>query len=248
MALVLWHGGEYRRATGLSRDRVFRRDLTGGRGCHGRTTKLREHDGRRMSGKIDLFRQHADEYLARPEPSVVEVAPASYIGIQGGGAPEDMPFQGGLAALFALAFTLKSVVREAAGYDFAVGKLEALWWTDRPGAFWQAPRSAWRWCLLIRVPDMVDQPAIEAARAHLAARRRAPDAARAARVRLEEGRCLQVLHVGPYATEPESIARLEQAATAAGMAFAGHHHEIYLSDPRRTVATKLRTILRRPVR
>ena len=122
---------------------------------------------------------------------------------------------------------------------------EGLWWGGGPGDAAEQ-RKAWRWKLLMRVPDFVAVADVRRAAAALAARGR--DGAGVALETFARGRAVQVLHLGPYANEPATLARLEAFATEAGLAFTGPHHEIYLSDPTRTAPARLRTILRHAVR
>ena len=110
------------------------------------------------------------------------------------------------------------------------------------------PQDSWRWKLLIRVPSFICDRMLKATAARLKAKGK-PDPPVEVRLEtLKEGRCVQVLHTGPYASEPATIARMKAFAEGKGLSFAGTHHEIYLSDPRRVAPEKLRTILRMPVR
>jgi len=189
-------------------------------------------------GKLDLHRQYAAEYRASREPALVDVGPACYLALDGSGAPGGPAFQDATALLYNVAFAVK-MRRKAAGQDYAVAKLEALWW-DEPGA----PADA-RWRLLIRVPEFIRESDLEQARGLLGGRARGAEAVRLER--LDEGRCVQVLHVGPLAEKAGSVARMRALADAHGLRFCGPHHEVYISDPRRVPPPRLRTILRRPV-
>src|SRR3954452_14599359 len=125
--------------------------------------------------------------------------------------------------------------------------LEGQWWTPDMATFSTDDRSQWNWTLMILVPEQVTAEVVEAARG-AAARKHPEDPLD--RVRLErfaEGRCAQVLHVGPYSAEGATVAALHAFIAANGCALSGRHHEIYLGDPRRAAPEKLRTILRQPV-
>jgi hypothetical protein len=135
------------------------------------------------------------------------------------------------------------------GRDYAVSKLEGLWWGP-PGHerdFMRLPPARWEWDLLIRTPDFVASADVERTCRELRAKGKPATVETVRLEKLAEGRCVQVLHVGPYSAEPATIAAMLAFARARGLEPAGRHHEIYLSDPRRVAAERLRTILRQPV-
>jgi hypothetical protein len=109
------------------------------------------------------------------------------------------------------------------------------------------PPDTWNWKLLMRVPEFIKAADVKAAIRTLEKKGKAPGAAEVYLEKLNEGTCVQMLHVGPYATEEETIAQMMAFANEQGLAFHGLHHEIYLSDPRRVPPQRLRTILRHPV-
>ena len=130
-----------------------------------------------------------------------------------------------------------------------VGPLEGLWWADDPTVFVTRQKEAWSWRLLIAQPEWVDDDTIERARETAAAKRGAPAIADVHPYVLEEGLCAQILHVGSYDDEGPALEELHSRFVPDnGLEIAGLHHEIYLSDARRTDPSKLRTILRQPVR
>jgi hypothetical protein len=185
------------------------------------------------------------DLAASPEPALVRVAPARALAVDGKGEPGGEAFHRALEALYGAAWTVKMKIRKPAGKAAAIGPLEGLWWGLEPGHP-PAERRDWRWKLLLRVDPPVGARELAAARRALEARGRG-----AGEVRVEvlrEGACVQAMHVGPYRDEPATIERMEAFARERNLAFAGAHHEIYLSDPRRTAPSRLRTILRHPVR
>ncbi len=196
--------------------------------------------------KLDLYQRHSGEYIAPRHPTLVRTGPAKYLSVSGRGDPDGAGFGAAVAALYGVAFTIK-LVKKAARRDFVVAKLEGLWWGGRRGKLLiDSPRSTWRWKILIRVPTFVGIADLVRARRELVRRGKS-----AGTVRLEalrEGRVIQLLHVGPYTREHESLGRMAEFARAHRLHLSGRHHEIYLSDPRRVAPAKLRTILRRPVR
>ena len=153
-----------------------------------------------------------------------------------------------------MAYKLKFAMKEE-GRDFKVAPPEGLWWSDYdisklddPEALWAVPRDEWRWKLVMMVPDFVKKRAVEAAKRALFEKRGDATAERVGLERIREGLCVQALHVGPYSGEPATIARMGEAMSEHGLVPHGLHHEVYLSDPRRTAPEKTRTILRQPVK
>lgn len=183
----------------------------------------------------------------------VQVPPLRYFAIDGQGAPGGDVYGTAVAALYGLAYGAR-FAGKALGHDEKVGPLEGLWWADDMAAFLTGDREVWRWTMMIRAPEWLDDAALTQLRAAAIAKRRKdkPEVAEAlAEVALkvvDEGECLQALHLGAYADEAPLIARMHAQAAEQGLALHGQHHEIYLSDPNRTTPEKLKTILRQPVR
>ncbi|GEK81324.1 GyrI-like domain-containing protein [Agrococcus baldri] len=208
-----------------------------------------------MPEKLDLKRT-LDAYRAtHGEFRVVEVPPLQYLMVDGHGDPNTAPaYSAALAALYPLAYTLKFASKRELGRDYVVPPLEGLWWADDATAFTTArDKSRWHWTLLMLVPDWIDRALVE--RAADAVRAKAtpgtPAPARLGEIRLatlEEGTCVQTLHVGSFDDEGPVLAAMhERFIPAQGLQMTGLHHEIYLSDARRVEPAKLRTILRQPV-
>jgi hypothetical protein len=198
--------------------------------------------------RLDLYRKHRAEYASPRRPVLLTVKPARYLAISGRGDPQGAAFGRAVGALYAMAFTIK-MASKAAGRDYVVSKLEGLWWGQRRGRLLlDEPRHAWRWTLLIRTPDFVTPAQRAAAVRQLVARGKDTLVARVKLERLEEGRCVQALHVGPYDEERRTLEAMHALAAERGLLPDGKHHEIYLSDPRRVSPERLRTILRQPVR
>jgi len=198
--------------------------------------------------KLDLYKLHKSDYVTPPKPVLVDIKPASYLSITGKGEPGGEMFQTRLGALYNIAFTIK-MAKKFAGQDYTVCKLEGLWWGSKKAAsFFQEPRKTWNWKLLIRTPDFIQNRDLSEAAQTLLAKGKPPGVADVSLEVLKEGRCVQVLHTGPYDHETQTIELMHRFASEAGLALEGLHHEIYLSDPRRTDPTRLKTILRYPVR
>ena len=197
--------------------------------------------------KVDLYKLHKNEYVTPKKPVLLDVQPAKYLSISGTGAPGGEEYQKKIGALYGTAFTLK-FDSKFAGCDYAVCKLEGLYWTDPGGPGFQClPMDQWHWDLIIRTPDSVTAPQLKAAREKMLGKG-VPEAADVVFQTIREGQCVQMLHVGPYSAEPATIESMRAFARSEGYEFADKHHEIYLSDPRRVAPEKLKTILRIPVR
>jgi hypothetical protein len=170
----------------------------------------------------------------------VDVPELGFVLVKGTGTPLGGAFQQAIQALFSVSYSAHFAVRKASGEAPRVLPLEALWWVD------DADPHSWQWQAMIAQLDPIDEDDI--ARAVEAARpKRLPALDRVRYERWREGLSAQTLHVGPYADEGPTIARLHDAIAAAGATPRGHHHEIYLGDPRRAAPARLRTVLRQPV-
>jgi hypothetical protein len=197
--------------------------------------------------KLDLYKLHKDEYITPKTPQVVKVKQAKYLAFTGQGAPESEAFSKAISALYAVAYTIK-MTKKFAGQDYRVCAVEGFWWSSTAGDFMAQPREAWNWKIVIRVPDFITSRDLAAAVSELLEKGKSPEVKNVRLEKITEGKCVQVLHVGPYTTEHETIARMKEFAEAQGLEFHGLHHEIYLSDPRRVAPARLKTILRMPVR
>lgn len=184
---------------------------------------------------------------------LIDVPPLSYFMIDGAGAPEGDAYIAAIEALYTLAYGAR-FHGKTMGHEEKVGPLEGLWWAEDYTAFTDGRRDEWLWTMMIRKPSWLDAETLEQLRgAAIAKRKKKPATAEAvARVEmrvLEEGRCLQALHIGPYSEEAPLIARMhDEEMPAQGLVATGKHHEIYLSDPRRVAPEKLKTLIRQPVK
>ncbi len=178
----------------------------------------------------------------------MDVPPFQYLMIDGKGAPESEVFQDALAALYSTAYTIKFMLKSAGRTDFVVPPLEALWWAEDVRAFHENDRDEWQWTMMIMQPDEVTPVDLGQTLDQLEEKKkRSPAHDRLCLATLEEDRAVQVMHVGPYNEEAPTIAAMHAFAESAGCKLVGKHHEIYLSDPRRSAPEKLRTVLRHPV-
>lgn len=197
--------------------------------------------------KIDLYKMHKTDYAASRKPALVNVGKAWYLAIEGHGAPGTSAFTASIGALYGVAFTVKMTRKFSGRQDYTVCKLEAQWWCEGRQDFSTAPKNDWQWKLLIRTPQFVTQKEVSSAVAVLLKRGKGREVEQVCLEPLSEGECVQMLHVGPYEKEKETLDIMQAFAESRRLCFHGRHHEIYLSDPRRVVPEKLRTILRMPV-
>ncbi|MBF0481968.1 MAG: GyrI-like domain-containing protein [Desulfovibrionaceae bacterium] len=204
-----------------------------------------------MSDKVDLKKDYKSLYTAKQGVCVlVEVPQLSYLMLDGAGDPNAAPFAKAVEALYGVAYSIKFArKKKGLGPDYAVMPLEGLWSVAGGNFSWDAPKSSWRWTLMIAQPSFVS--VADASEAVCALECKQGEAALLSLVRLEdfaEGPCAQTLHVGPYAGERPTVEALLAFARGQGYVPSGRHHEIYLNDPRRAAPAKLKTILRTPVR
>ena len=202
----------------------------------------------------DLKKRLAPFFNPPREPVLVEIPELGYLMIDGKGAPDEgaeyptTDFQKAFAALFPVVYTLKFRLKRD-GLTMPILPLEALWFTGGDGGFdMNVPQDQWGWRAMLAVSDDVTQAIFDEAVAEV--RRKKGDSPELQRLRFErwrEGRCAQVMHVGPYSEERPTIERLHAFIAAQGLRPRGAHHEIYLGDPRRGDPSKLKTVLRQPV-
>lgn len=191
----------------------------------------------------DLYGAPADDFV------LVTVPRLDYLGVSGQGDPNTIQaYSEAVEALYAVSYALKFASKNQLGNDYVVPPLEGLWWSDAPEAYLTGDRDSWQWTMMIMTPEWISADLVDAAIATTRQKKDPPALDLVTRVDLDEGRCLQILHIGPYTDEAPTIARLHnEHMPALGLVVNGHHHEIYLSDARRTDPERLRTILRQPV-
>ena len=189
----------------------------------------------------------ADLYRATRAPRLLVVPAMRFLSVDGQGDPETSEaYAGAVQALFAVSYAAKFALRKAGGEDFRVSPLEGLWWASDLGAFATGTRSEWQWRMMIHQPDELDAELVDRLTEQVAAKKELPVARGLRLITFEEEPAAQVLHVGPYATEQPTIERLHAFVHEQGLTLTGHHHEIYLGDPRRAAPERLRTIIRQP--
>jgi hypothetical protein len=212
-----------------------------------RINRVLAHIEGRLDGPLPL-EELAEVAHFSPFHFVVDIQAAKYLTIEGRGEPGGEAFQSAIGALYQAAYTIK-MAKKFEGQDYKVCALEGQWWGDDPEKCFAAlPKAEWRWKLMIRVPDFLTAADLKGAMAKLKEKGKGGLVETVRLEAVKEGRCVQALHVGAYDREGETVERMAAFAEASGLSPRGLHHEIYLSDPRRVPAERLKTILRQPVK
>jgi len=198
--------------------------------------------------ELDLKTTFKALYAVPRAPALVEVPPMRFLMADGEGEPNTAPpYHETVKALLALSYMIKFQIKKEGGIDYFVMPIEGLWWADDMSRFTFEDKSNLKWTALVMQPDVVTEEQVEAARAATARKWDLPALARLRLDTFAEGPAAQCLHLGPYAEEGPAIRALHDFIAAQGLRMRGKHHEIYLSDPRRTDPAMLRTIIRQPV-
>lgn len=180
------------------------------------------------------------------EIAVVTVPPMRFLMVDGQGDPNTAPaYARALEMLFAVSYTVKFMVKKEAGVDYRVMPLEGLWWAADMADFQTGAKERWFWTAMIMQPPEADDDAIARAMAEVERKKKLDLAGLRLEV-FDEGLCAQVLHIGPFAEEGPTIARLHRFIGERG-ALRGKHHEIYLSDIRRAAPSAWKTVVRQPM-
>lgn len=207
---------------------------------------------------FDFKKEYKDLYQGRQTPTIVMIPEIPYIAVRGEGDPneENGAYAEAITLLYAIAYTIRMSHKSGAAipgyFEYVVPPLEGFWWlADGTPGMDYANKGRLAWLALIRLPDFVTPEVFEWAKTE-AAKKKKVDTAKAEFLRLEEGLTVQMLHQGPYDTEPQTVAAmhafLDGSAYEIDLGPIRHHHEIYLSDPRKTAPEKLRTIIRHPIK
>ena len=204
---------------------------------------------------FDFKKEYKAFYLPPASPTVVDVPPMDYLAVRGSGNPNDEggAYKASIELLYGVAFTLKMSKmgdhRIAGYFDYVVPPLEGLWWSGQ-GEVDYAHKEEFQFISMIRLPEFVTREEFDWAVGE-ATRKKKKDFSNVEFFHYEEGLCVQCMHVGPYDAEPATIEKMRQFAAQKGLSIAidgrRRHHEIYLSDPRRAAADKLKTVIRYPV-
>ena len=200
--------------------------------------------------KIDYKKELSHLYkTSAKEVSEVLVPSLNYLMVDGAGDPNTTPaYAEAVEALFSVSYTAKfALKRSTPSHDYAVMPLEGLWWADDLSAFISGNRTQWKWTMMILQPPVVTAEVIEAAIEDVGRKKNLPALGKLRFEAFTEGRCAQILHIGPFTEEGPTIQRVHDFIEARS-GLRGKHHEIYLSDIRRADPKKWKTIIRQPMR
>lgn len=211
-----------------------------------------------MAPPHDFKKAEKHLYQPKTDPVIIDVPEMLFIAVDGVGDPNTSPeYEKAVQVLYGLSYTIKMSHKSGdapQGYfDYVVPPLEGLWWGGSIDleTMTITDKSTFSWTMLIRQPEFVTDEVFAWAQEALAKKKRELDPSAARLWRYREGLCVQVLHIGPYDTEPESIRKMNEFIAKEGfrvdMSPARRHHEIYLSDPRKTAPEKLKTVVRHPI-
>jgi hypothetical protein len=205
-----------------------------------------------MTEKLDLKKTLKHLYSPSAKvPQIVEVPGMKFLMIDGAGNPNTDPdYQAAVEALYGTAYTLKFNSKKAGGWDYVVMPLEGLWWGTPKDqhSFTEEDKEKFIWTMMIAQPEFITDAMVEDAVEDVRRKKGLDNLGKLRFERFEEGTAVQVLHMGSYDDEGPTVHRMHQFTFDQGYTLRGKHHEIYLSDPRRTAPEKLKTILRHPVR
>lgn len=206
---------------------------------------------------FDYKKEYKEFYLPKKKPEIVTVPKMNYIAVKGCGDPnkEDGEYKNSISILYALAFTIKmsklTDYRIEGYFDYVVPPLEGFWWQQGAMQIDYSRKDTFQWISVIRLPDFVSEKDFNWAKQQVKTKK-GIDCSNAQFLTIEEGLCVQIMHIGSYDDEPDTITLMDQFINENGyindFSNTRMHHEIYLSDARRVAPEKLKTVIRHPIR
>lgn len=205
---------------------------------------------------FDFKKEYKEFYMPKNKPEIVTVPAANYIAVRGTGNPneEGGAYKQAVGILYAVAYTIrmsyKGGRRIEGFFEYVVPPLEGFWWQEGMEGVDYSDKSGFHWISVIRLPDFVRREDFEWAVREASVKKKM-DCSAAEFLTVDEGLCVQIMHLGPYDDEPETVARMDAYLLENGYRndFSEErlHHEIYLSDPRKTEPARQRTVIRHPI-
>ena len=206
---------------------------------------------------FDFKKEYKAYYLPKNKPEIVQVPSANYIAVRGKGDPNDKggAYQQAVGVLYAIAYTLKmsykTDYRIEGFFDYVVPPLEGFWWQENVDGIDYSDKSTFCWLSVIRLPDFIAKKDFDWA-VETAAKKKKIDCSKAEFLTIDEGLCVQIMHIGPFDDEPTTVAIMDRYLEENGyendFSDSRLHHEIYLSDARKVAPEKWRTVIRHPIR
>ena len=206
---------------------------------------------------FDFKKEYKEFYMPKNKPEIVNVPTANYIAVGGKGNPNtpDGEYQQAIGVLYAVAYTLKmsykSDYKIKGFFEYVVPPLEGFWWQDNVRGSDYGNKDSFNWISVIRLPDFVTKNDFDWA-VDTATKKKKLDCSKAEFLTIDEGLCVQMMHIGPFDNEPESVkimdAFLEENGYVNDINEKRLHHEIYMSDARKIAPEKWKTVIRHPIR
>ena len=206
---------------------------------------------------FDFKKEYKEFYLPPAKPVIVTAPKANFIAVRGKGDPNDKggAYQQAIGILYAVAYTLKMSYktdhRIEGFYDYVVPPLEGFWWQEGIDGIDYSDKSTFCWISVIRLPDFITQADFDWA-VQTASKKKKIDCTSAEFLTIDEGLCVQIMHIGPYDDEPASVALMDRFLEENGyendLSATRLHHEIYLSDARKVAPVNWKTVIRHPIK
>lgn len=206
---------------------------------------------------FDFKKEYKEFYMPKSEPEIVTVPAANYIAVRGKGNPnqEGGPYQQAISILYAIAYTIKMSYKGShkieGFFEYVVPPLEGFWWQDHVEGVDYGNKDTFNWISVIRLPDFVTKDDFIWAAAE-AAKKKKLNCSAAEFLTVDEGLCVQIMHIGPFDDEPVTVAIMDKYLQENGyrndITDTRLHHEIYLSDARRVEPSKWKTVIRHPIK
>ena len=206
---------------------------------------------------FDFKKEYKEFYLPKNKPQIVNVPKANYIAIRGQGNPneEGGAYQRAISVLYAVAYTLKMSYKTDykidGFYEYVVLPLEGFWWQDGICGVDYSNKATFNWISVIRLPDFITKKDFDWA-VKTASEKKKIDCSKAEFLTVEEGLCVQIMHIGSFDDEPATVTLMDKYLEENGyekdFSDTRLHHEIYLSDPRKSTPDKMKTVIRHPVK
>lgn len=206
---------------------------------------------------FDFKKEYKEFYMPKNKPEIVTVPRANYIAVRGKGDPNepDGAYKKAIGILYAVAYTLKMSYKTEhkieGFFEYVVPPLEGFWWQDNADGIDYTDKSAFNWISVIRLPDFVTEKDFDWA-VETAGEKKKLDCSSAEFLSIDEGLCVQIMHIGAFDDEPKTVALMDEYIAKSGyvndITESRLHHEIYLSDARKTAPEKLKTVIRHPIK
>lgn len=206
---------------------------------------------------FDFKKEYKEFYMPKNKPEIITVPKANYIAVRGKGDPNEVggAYQQAISVLYAVAYTLKMSYKTdhkiEGFFEYVVPPLEGFWWQDGKDRIDYTDKASFNWISVIRLPEFITQKDFEWA-VETATKKKKLDCSSAELMTIDEGLCIQIMHLGPFDDEPATIALMDEYLDKNGyvndITNTRLHHEIYLSDARRVVPEKWKTVIRHPIK